>query len=50
MTVVGEILDAIVDGVFKLDRHDRASLSAATRLLLGLMILTVIILLVATAS
>ena len=47
MTVVGEILDAIVDGVFKLDR---ASLSAATRLLLGLMILTVIILLVATAS
>ena len=46
MTVVGEILDAIVDGVFKPDSR----LSAATSLLLSLMILTVLILLIATAS
>ena len=46
MTIVGEIVDAIVDSVFK---PDRVSLSAATSLLLSLMILTVLVLLVATA-
>ena len=47
VTVVGEILAVIVDGVFKLDI---ARLYAATSLLLGLMMLTVIILRVATAG
>ena len=46
VTIVGEIVDIIVDSVF---RPDRISLSAATSLLLSLMILTVLILLVATA-
>ena len=47
MAIVGEILDAIVDGMFKLDR---TSLSAIASLLLSPMTLTVLILLVPTAS
>ena len=39
--MVGEIVDTIVDSVFK---PDRVSLSAATNLLLSLMILTVLVL------
>ena len=47
MAVVGEIVDAIVDGVFKVDR---ASLPATRSLLLYVMILEVIVLFVPTAS
>ena len=45
MAMVGEILDVIVDGMFK-----RVGLSATPSLLLGLMTLTVVILLLPTAG
>ena len=47
VTIVHKNLDAIVDGMFKLDR---ASISATTSLVLSQMILMITILLVPTAS